>query len=78
MFFDEELMRLHREKLLKEAEGSRLIAQTRQRSSQRRYHYAVAFTWLGIRLSRWGELLQKRFGEVQESTPCSESIHSRI
>jgi hypothetical protein len=78
MFFDEDLIRLHREEILKEAEKSRLIGQIRQQPARRRYRYELAFAWLGIRLSRWGELLQKRFGEVEESTACSQSIHNGI
>ena len=77
MFFDEDLIRLHREKLLKEAERSRLIAQIRQRSTQRRHAYALVFTWLGIHLCRWGTQLQERFG-VAETAPPSQSMNNRI
>ena len=78
MFFDEDLIRFHREELLKEAENSRLITQSRPQSARRRYRYKLAFAWLGIRLSQWGELLQERFGDLEESNPCSQSIQDGI
>ena len=77
MFFDEELIRLRREQLLKEAEQSRLIAQVRQRSPRRRYAYTLAFAWLGIHLCRWGTLLQDRFGVAETASP-SHSMDNGI
>ena len=77
MFFDEELLRLKREKLLEEAQRSRMIAQTRQRSTRRRYVYAPVFAWLGIHLCRWGTRLQERSG-VAETAPTSQSMNNGI
>jgi hypothetical protein len=77
MFFDEELVRLHQEQLLKEAENSRLIAQLRKRSPRRGPVYALAFARLGIRLCRWGTLLQERF-EVDEPASPSQSMNHGI
>jgi hypothetical protein len=77
MFFEDELMRLRQEQLLKEAEDSRLIAQLTGRSSRRGSVYALAFAWLGIRLCRWGTLLQERF-EVAETASTSQSMDNRI
>jgi hypothetical protein len=77
MFLDEELMRLHQEQLLKEAENSRLIAQIRKRSPRRASVYGLAFAWLGIRLCRWGTLLQERF-EVAETVAASQSMNNGI
>jgi len=77
MLFDEELMRLRQEQLLKDAENSRLIAQVRNRSPRRATVYALAFAWLGTRLCRWGTLLQERF-EAAETTSPSQSMNNGI
>lgn len=77
MFFDEELMRLHQQQLLKEAENSRLISKLIVRSPRRGAVYAMAFAWLGIRLCRWGTLLQEHF-EVAETVSASQSMNNGI
>ena len=77
MFFDAELMRLRQEQLLKDAENSRLIAQIRKCSPRRAPVYRLAFAWLGMRLCRWGNLLQERF-ETAETTSPSQSMNNRI
>ncbi len=61
MFYDEEIIRLHTESLLKEAESSRLIAQSRRHAHQQSYSYAVIFVWVGRRLRTWGTQLEQRF-----------------
>ena len=61
MFFDEELLRLHTESLLKEAENSRLIALSRSYYQRPDSIYAVIFVWVGRRLRVWGTKLEQRF-----------------
>jgi len=61
MFFNEELIRLHTESLLKEAENSRLIALSRSHSQRPGSSYAVIFVWVGRRLRVWGTQLEQRF-----------------
>ena len=63
MFFDEYLIRYHREKLLKEAERARLISQVRRHSTRQGVSYTSAFAWLGGRLCHWGTRLEQRFGD---------------
>ena len=75
MFFDEELIRINTEKLLKEAERSRLVTQVRPRSASRRNTFAPIFAWLGVHLCRWGDLLQTRFG-IAETAPTSQSMNN--
>ena len=77
MFFDEEIVRINTQKLLKEADSSRLIRQTRSCSARRRNIYAPVLAWLGVHLSRWGNLLQERF-VVAEITPESQSMENGI
>jgi hypothetical protein len=75
MFFDEELVRINIEKLLKEAERSRLVTQVRPRSASRRKTYAPIFAWLGVHMCRWGDLLQTSFG-IAETAPTSQSMNN--
>ena len=71
MLFDEYRVRYHQEKLLKEAERSRLIAQARQRPVGPKFSYGLAVARLGGQLCQWGGQLQERFGEVETATYVS-------
>jgi hypothetical protein len=59
-----EFQNLRQEELLAEAERYRLISLANQRSSNQRNFLATALAWWGSKLSRWGGVLQERFGDT--------------
>ncbi len=77
MFYNEYLMKARQEELLSEAERYRLISQAQQRSTRKKYSYALALVWLGIRLCKWGHRLQERFDDAGRVCP-SQAVKSGI
>ncbi len=51
------------EEFLQEAERYRLISQVKRQSSGRRISLAPTLFWWGSKLSKWGSVLQERFGD---------------
>jgi hypothetical protein len=77
MFFNEELIRLHTESLLNEAENSRLIALSRRHSQRPGISYAVIFVWVGRRLRVWGTRLEQRFVGPEAINLTHSTTHFR-
>ena len=77
MLYNEYLVQVRHEELLDEAERYRLISQAQRRSARKKYSYALALAWLGIRLCNWGNRLQERFGDAGRVGP-SQAVKSGI
>jgi hypothetical protein len=63
MMYEYEIVKLRQKELLQEAEHYRLISQIKRGSSRQRNTLARALAWWGSILSRWGRILQERFGD---------------
>ena len=61
--YEYELSKLRQKELLKEAEHYRIISQVKRGSSRQRKTLARGLAWWGSILSRWGRILQERFGD---------------
>jgi hypothetical protein len=56
-------LKFRHEEFLQEAERYRLISQVKRQSSGRRISLAPTLFWWGSKLSKWGYVLQERFGD---------------
>ena len=58
-----ENLKFRHEEFLQEAERYRLISQVKRQSSGRRISLAPTLAWWGNKLSKWGHVLEEKFGD---------------
>lgn len=73
MYHLEYLMRDRQKEILREVARYRLLAQAQQGPPRRKHLYALVLNYLGTRLSKWGSILQERFGDAEMVLPPKDA-----
>ncbi len=68
LWFARQMASVHYNDLLREAEQERLARRALEGRPKNQHEWRKALSWLGFRLSAWGNQLQERYGTTAAVT----------